>query len=737
MRKLLVPLLVVAALFSGVLAGLVQLYLRDLPQIRYLEEYRPSATTVIQDIHGETVGELYVEKRTPVRLNQIAPLFLKAIVAVEDERFYDHVGIDVKAVLRALWADIRHRSFVQGGSTITQQLTRNLFLESDKSLRRKIREAILAIQIENHYTKDEILELYCNQIYLGSGVYGVEAAARKYFAKPASSLTITEAALIAGLPKAPSSLDPLRFPDRAKKRREVVLRRMLDIGAIGSREYHDAREAPLGLAGHVPKGEAPYFIEYVRQYLEDRFGSAAIYERGLRVRTTLDLNLQREAERALALGLERRDASLGFREPGEGEWRGAGEPTREEVLRGGMVPAVVTGVAAGRLSVRAGEVAGTVLPVKDRFPNLPAFAGRIRPGMRLWVSLAGDAPAGGAPEFVLRQRPLLQGALVAVDPRNGHLRAMVGGYDFTASQFNRAVQARRQPGSSIKPFIYAAALEKGYTEASLIRDEPVRYPAGTGRGYWEPQNYDGEFRGDTTLLEALTLSRNVVTIKLLERLGVERVLDLIRRTGVESPMGRNLSLALGTSEVNLLELTSAYGTFGNGGIHCPPLAVLTVSDDRGVVLEGNEPGYRRVLEPEVAVLVTDMLRNVVLHGTGTVASRLPYPVAGKTGTTNDYQDAWFIGFSTKLAAGVWVGYDDNRSMGRVGTGGGMAGPIWTDFMEGIAPLAAGEEFVHGETVILREIDLDTGLVAGPACRRTRPAAFVRGTEPRGICRSRH
>ncbi len=641
-RFLLALILGLLAVGAGTLIGLFQIYLGDLPQLRFLEEYRPSASTRLLDAHGRLIGELYVERRKPVRLSQISPVFLKALVAVEDERFFDHVGVDVAAILRAVWADIRSKSFAQGGSTITQQLTRTLFLDPDKSLRRKIREAVLAVQIENRYTKEEILELYCNQIYLGGGVYGVEAAAQKYFGVRARDLDVAQSALIAGLPKAPSSYDPLRFPGRARQRRSVVLGRMLRAGVIGAEEMARADASELSLAtGGVASNRAPYVVEHLRQQLEETYGTEAIYQRGLEVRTTLDLEVQAAAEQALSSGLE------GLAKP-YGKARGA----------------------------------------------------------------------------------LLQGAVVALDARTGGILAMVGGADFSKSQFNRALQAQRQPGSGIKPLIFTCAIEAGFTAASVIDDSPVKYWDEARQDYWVPGNYDDEFRGETTLNQALTLSRNVVTVKLLGRLGVDTVVAFIRRMGVKSPMYKSLSLALGASEVNLLELTGAYGVLATGGIHALPYFVASVSDNVGKVIDRRDPVFTRVVSPETAYVVLDMMRSVVQHGTGTAAAGLPFPVAAKTGTTNDYQDAWFMGFSSSVVTGVWLGFDDNRSMGRGAAGGRYAGPIWADFMGRIAGAYPGEEFPVPEGIEFEEVDF----WKGGRCPGGRRMAFIRDTLPEARCR---
>jgi penicillin-binding protein 1A len=734
-KRLLAAFLVFFAVLAGVAAGLVQLYLNDLPQLRFLEEYRPSASTRILDARGRLAGELFEERRKPIRLGQVSPLLVKAVLAVEDERFFDHVGVDFKAIFRALWADLRAQSFAQGGSTITQQLTRGLFLENDKSVKRKVKEAILAVQIENRYTKEEILELYVNQIYLGSGVYGVEAAARRYFGKSAADLNLPEAALLAGLPKAPSAYDPTRFPDKARQRRGIVLSRMLALRAVTPDEHAAAMEAPLGVIPSAGGNLAPWFIEQVRQYLEERYGYETVYKRGLEVHTTLDLDLQSAAQECVRGGLESLDREGGWRIRDKAADPG---PVDENLSRGALSPGVsfparIVQASGNRLMVRAGKVEGVVRADAKVFPFVSSFAGKLREGQTVLVKVAGEIPPAGPLPLTIDQRPLLQGGLVAIDPRTGAVRAMVGGYDFAASKFNRAVQAHRQPGSAIKPLLYGAAVEAGWTPAGVLVDEPVKYWNTERKEYWEPKNYDDKFEGTVTLVESLTHSRNVPTIRLLEKLGVGPATGFIRRMGISSPMDPNLSLALGTSSVDLLEITSAYAVFANAGVRCSPMMVTRIVDAEGRTLETREPDYEKVLEPGVAYVTLDMMRSVINYGTGVFARDLGIPLAGKTGTTNDFQDAWFIGFSPTLAAGVWVGYDDNRTMGYAATGARMAGPIWKTFMGTASAGRPAEDFRPPDDVVFAEIDVKSGYLAGPNCPGGRPVAFLKGTEPRREC----
>jgi 1A family penicillin-binding protein len=613
---------------------------RSLPQVSALETFQPIQGTKIYDDNDELLTELHVERRIFVPLARIPKSLKDAIIATEDRRFYSHWGIDPVGIARAVYQNYRRGRIVEGGSTITQQLTKVLFLTPDKSLERKLKEAILALELERRYSKTRILEMYLNQVYFGHGAYGVEAAARTYFGKSVSDLTLQESALLAGLPRAPSSYSPFEHPDAARRRREVVLRRMVEFGVL--RDAEGARLAKVDL-GLIPperrRTTGQYFLEYVQQALEAKYGADMVFKGGLRVYTTLNPAMQLAAEQALRDGLRALEAR-------------------------------------------------TVKP---------------RPG----------------------EHP--EGAVITLEPQTGYVKAIVGGYDFFRSEFNRAVQAKRQPGSAFKPFVYIAALEAGFTAASRIEDAPVVYTV--GNNVWKPENYDRKFRGSTTLQQAMEESINVVTVKLQERVGINRTIQVARRLGVGSPLDLNLSLALGTSDVTLLELTSAYGVLANQGMWMPPTAVRYVTNAQGKLLEEHVPEGREALTPEMAYVVTHMLRGVVERGTGQGAKALGRPIAAKTGTTNDYSNAWFVGFTPHLATGVWVGYDRPRSLGREETGGRTAVPIWTSYMAKILGDSPREDFPVPERVSLIPIDLDPS----NECVRVVTMAFVRGTEPSISC----
>jgi penicillin-binding protein 1A len=602
-----------------------------------LETFQPIQGTKLYDDNDELITELHVERRIFVPLAHVPQALRDAVVATEDRRFYYHWGVDPIGIARAIYQNYRQGRIVEGGSTITQQLTKVLFLTPDKSLDRKLKEAVLALELERRYSKDRILEMYLNQVYFGHGAYGVEAAARTYFGKSVSELNVREAALLAGLPRAPTSYSPFEHADLAKRRRELVLRRMVEFGALKDADAKRLARSDLGL---IPperrRTTGQYFLEYVSQTLEARYGADMVFKGGLHVYTTLNPGMQLAAEQALREG-----------------------------LRG----------LEGRTKARPGE----------------------------------------HPE----------GALVTIEPQTGYVRAMVGGYDFFRSEFNRAVQARRQPGSAFKPFVYIAALEAGFTPASRIDDAPVTYPVGQNGQAWKPENYDRKYRGPTTLQQAIEESVNVVTVKLQERIGINRTVQIARRLGVSSTLNHDLSLALGTSDLTLLELTSAYSALANQGVWMTATTIRYVTDAQGKLLEENAPHGREAVSPETAYVITHMLRGVIERGTGQAAKALGRPVAAKTGTTNDYSNAWFVGFTPQLATGVWVGYDRPRSLGRDETGSRVAVPIWVAYMGRVLDGSPREDFPVPDKVVMVPVDLDPS----NECVRVVTMAFVRGTEP--------
>ncbi len=649
-RPLLLSLLVVVAICAGIVLGLTFAMHNDLPEINRLEDYKPNVVTSILDKDGRKIAELYKEKRIWISFDEIPEKLKQAIIATEDTQFFQHKGVRLMSILRALLIDIRKGRMAQGGSTITQQLTRQLFLTPQKHVIRKIREALLAIQIEKQYTKREIFELYANQIYLGSGAYGVESAARIYFGKSAPDLNLEEAALIAGLPQAPSRYSPFVNPDLAKRRRDIVLGRMGAVGNITEEEKKATQNKPVRL---VEKEQnrwfSPYFVDYVRQHLLKTYGEDRVYREGLVVTTTLDSVAQRAADIAVTKGL-------------------------------------------------------MIINNRIKAKNL------------------------------YQDEAQVEAALIAIRPSDGAVVAMVGGSRFAQSQFNRALYARRQPGSAFKPFVYLAALNSGFSPGDIIIDSPVVYKRGSGKGYWKPSNFSNKFYGPVTLRTALERSMNVAAIKLQDKVGIQPVIDTARSLGIKSPLTQWRSLALGASVVTPIELTAAYATFANNGLYSKPYFIESVVTSDGEVLEKAKPKIRDAIRPEVAFTLTNMLRGVVENGTGKAAKALHRDVAGKTGTTNSYNDAWFAGYTPQLAATVWTGFDDNRSMGRGETGGRTAAPIWTDFMSGALRNKPSLAFTPPQGIVIRKIDRQSGKLATHRCEDTFEEVFVEGTEPTGYCK---
>lgn len=590
-------LFLITFLLCSFIAGTLYLYIvLDIPDIRSVKSYRPRLTSQIFDNKGRVADRVFVENRRLLPLAQMPALLPKAFIAAEDARFYQHAGVDIWSAFRAFAHNLRAGSTLQGGSTITQQVARSLLLSRKKVYSRKIKEAILAYRIDSLLSKDEIIYIYLNQIYLGEGAYGVGAAAETYFNKQAGELNLAEIAMLAGLPQAPGRYSPFKDLELVKKRQAYVLNRMAEEGFISPAAARAAFGQALYLAstGPAASGDDRYFIQHVRSYIEEKYGEEVLHSGGLKVYTTVDRTLQQLA----AASVRRAVAGLAARQPA---------PAAEK-----------TGIQAG---------------------------------------------------------------LVAVEVGSGRVLAMVGGVNFADSQFNRAVQARRQPGSAIKPIIYAAALEKGFSPDSLIDDSPLQLPGSRPGEVWEPKNFDNEFHGPTTISEGLIHSRNIVTIRLLQKVGVPAAVSLAKSLGINSPLSGDLSLALGTSGVSLLELTGAYSAFADSGRYLAPLFISRIVDRDGRVLEENKPLARQAVSAGTAAMITGMLRGAVEKGTGTMAKGLGVPAAGKTGTTDKNTDAWFIGYTDKLAVGVWLGYDRNSSLGPGETGGRAAAPLWLDFMK--------------------------------------------------------
>ena len=724
--------------FSIVTAGMCGIILwreitADLPPVDDILHYRPPTATRIYADDGTQIGEFYFERRYLVPVERVPPVVRAAFIAAEDADFYRHKGVDLLSITRALLRNVQRGTVIQGGSTITQQVVKSLLLSPEKSYRRKLREILLALQLERHLTKDEILYLYLNQIYFGNAAYGIAAAAQAYFDKEVEELTLAEGALLAGLPQAPTRYSPVRHPDRAKARQRYVLTRMEEEHYITPQQRVAALQEDLFLVGRslLAYGVAPDYVEHIRRILEDRYGGAAPYQMGLNVYAAIDLKMQRAAEAAVRQGLEELDrqyhytGALYHLEPGAIEpfLRRQGE---EPVVVNGTYTAIVIAARGDSVAVRVGSERGVLDPHTTGWARRRG-SGPLRPGDVLRVQVLGRDGQNGL-RLTLDEHPPVDGALVAIDPATGEVKAMVGGYDFGRSQLNRAVQSERQPGSAFKPLVYAAALDRGYTPATQVFDGPITL-AGGNPPLWSPRNYNDRYFGWTTLRNALAQSLNTVTVRVANSVGLTSLMDSLRRFRVFHRMpARNLSIALGSAEVSLLKLTQAYATFATLGERPAAMFIRRITDDEGRVLEEAKPHFDRVVSQATAYLVTSMLQTVVERGTGRRAQALGRPCAAKTGTTNDYHDAWFIGFTPDLVVGVWVGFDTERSLGEGATGGRVAAPIWTRFMEEALEGRPIADFRIPPDVTLVNIDEATGLRAVPD-RASVLEVFRRGTEP--------
>ena len=685
MGRLVIGLLVLVSALVGATAGLLLVYSTDLPQVNQLERYRPSSITELYDDQGRTIGSFALQRRVVAGYDDYPEVLRQALISIEDKDFYRHWGINVWRIAGAAYRDIQSGGRVQGASTLTMQLARNLFLSPDRSFHRKIQEALLAVQIERRFTKPQIFTLYANQIYLGHGVYGFEAASQFYFSKPAKRLTLDEAALLAGLPKSPSYYSPITHPDHALKRRNLVINSMLEDGNITAQQAAAARDQPIRLeVAHDPDSLAPYFVEEIRRYLESKYGSDQVHEGGLKVYTSLDMDLQRAANRAVFDGLAAYERRHG--------WRGrlqnvlAGDVTLANYQHpdwdsdpevNSYVHAVVVAVSPASATIKFGRYSATLTPA-DAAWTRRKLADMLRPGDVAYVKIVALNPDGRA-RVSLEEDSGAQGALVAIDNATGEIKAMVGGRDFNLSKFNRATQALRQVGSSFKPYVYTAAIDRGATPDDTILDAPVSFPMPSGPAY-EPHNYDEKFEGTITLRRALAQSRNIPALKLADSLGIKTVVDYAHRFGITSNIPLYLPVALGAVEVTPMEQTSAYSVFPSDGVHITPRYITKVTDYEGRTLEENFPDVKDVVSASTARIMTAMLREVVLHGTAIAAAGLKYPLAGKTGTTNNFTDAWFVGFSPSITCGVWIGYDEKKFLGAKETGSRAALPIWMDFM---------------------------------------------------------
>jgi penicillin-binding protein 1A len=745
-------------LLGGGLAVAAALYLYLSPKLPSVEVLKTVKFQIPMRLYSQDlklIGEFGEQRRTPVAFEQIPPLFIKALLAAEDDHFYSHAGVDFNGLFRAAFDLARTGSIQSGGSTITMQLARNFFLTREQTFVRKFNEILLALRIEDEIDKNTILTLYCNKIFLGNRAYGIAAAAETYYGKPLAELGLPELAMIAGLPKAPSAFNPANDPERARARRDWILGRMYRFGDIDEATYRAAIATPVSTLLHQTRSEvtAPYAAEMARQEILGWYGADA-YADGLRVTLTIDSRLQPRADQAVTNGLIDYDLRQGYRGPERhlprpDQWA---EQVAEVPVVQGLMPAVIRSVAAQRVTALLADGTDAELGAGDALAGirLALGPGRFSHPVRDFTTVfkPGDlirlrpAPGGG---WRLAQIPAAQAALVALDPEDGAIRALSGGFDFDASHFNRAVQARRQPGSSFKPFIYASALEHGMTAASIVNDAPLVFDDPGQEQAWRPENDSGEFYGPTRLREALYRSRNLVSIRVLQNIGVRNAIGSLTRYGFDpEAMAPNLSLALGTAAFSPLEMAAGFAIFANGGYRIEPYLVsrveavdgtpLRIADPARVCRDCSEeaPGRQapRVMDPRIAYILDSMLKDVIRRGTGTRALQLKRgDIAGKTGTTNGPRDAWFSGYSPALVTSVWLGFDDNRVLGTHEYGGTAALPIWMDFMG--AALAGTPERLPPRPpgIVAVRIDPETGLRALPGQGRFEEELFLRETVP--------
>jgi penicillin-binding protein 1A len=779
---------ILIVLTSGVLAGLllmvlaVFMYSRELPSLDAVKNYEPRLVTTVYADNYEVIAEFSTEKRFKIPLAEIPKHVQQAFIAAEDADFYNHSGISLKTIFRAFIKNLIAGRTVQGGSTITQQTTKSILLSPERTYTRKIKEVLLALQIEKQLSKDEILELYLNQIYLGGGAYGIEAAARSHFSKSANELTLAEGAILAGLPQAPSRYSPSRNPSAAKARQRYVLDRMQIEGMISKDEEREAYSTAVKVYKRAFSSSniTPYFTEYVRKYLVEQYGEESVLNGGMKVYTTVNLNAQLAAQNAVQQGLLNLDKRIGFRAV---EKRHDSAEAQKEFLEKqhlrilrdyyqfelltpeGKLDLAVdasepTPLAIGEtyqalvldkdkknrdLVVQVGNTKGRISAADYRWAQESAgediYAAKnirdpfneLKKGDLIYVQpkkLEKDSAS-----FTLDQSPLVQGALISYRVSDGAIHSLVGGFDFFKSQFNRALQAKRQSGSSFKPIVYAAGLELGLTPSTVIVDSPIVYQDRSeeeafSQSAWKPNNFNNRFYGDTSFRNALAYSRNVPAIKLLQYLGVKKVVAFSRSLGITSDLNEDLSLALGSSALTLDELVRAWGVFANKGKPLSVHFIKRVEDRNGEVLEEYQPvPTEQIIRPATAFLTTSLLQSVVEYGTGARVSALGRPIAGKTGTTNDYKDASFVGYSPQILTGVWVGFDESRPINRNETGASAAIPIWMAYMQEALKELPRADFEVPASVTRVQVDAQTGGVATASTKKMISEYFEEGTIP--------
>lgn len=738
--------LFVGAALLGTLSGVLFAYSDDLPEVSALDSYAPNTITRVVGKNGQLVGEFAVERRVVIHYNDIPDNLRNAILAAEDAGFFEHSGFSISRMMLALVRDIATRGKSPGGSTITQQLTRDLFANEigfaigNRSWERKVKETLVAMRVEKRYTKEEIFTFYANQIYYGHGAYGVEAASQLYFRKSAKQLNLEEAATLAGIIQSNVRQSPFVNPEATKRRRNYALERMAEEGFITREAAEKAKASPVVAPGD-PTAEgsvAPYFLEEVRKYLEAKYGAKAIYESGLTVKTGLDVRLQQAANKAVDAGLRRVDKRRGFRRPrrniiAEGQAVDTFKTDRwgRRLNEGDIVPAVVRSVDDTTAHLRIGELSAELTRAGMQWTNRTSPTEVLKAGDLIDVAITKID--GRTATVTLEQTPLLEGALVAIDNRTGEILAMVGGYSFSRSKFNRATQAFRQMGSTVKPLLYTAAIDRGLTPNTILVDEPTTFDAGAGQPPYTPRNYDRKFMGPLTLRRALEQSRNIPSVKVIEMLGPTQVAAYAKKFGFAQDFRPFLSMALGAQEVTLLEITSAYSAFPNHGIRMEPYFADAITDRDGSLLEERRPQPKDAIRADTAFVLTNLLQGVVQHGTAAAANALKWPLAGKTGTVDDNTDAWFVGFDPNITVGVWIGNDEKKPIGYNETGTTAALPLWMDFMRAYIDLYGNREappkFESPGNIVFMTVDRNTGEPVSADAESAVNEAFISGTQP--------
>ncbi|MBU0993462.1 MAG: penicillin-binding protein 1A [Proteobacteria bacterium] len=748
-------LIILAAISAIVGFSCIYLYVsKELPKISTLKDYRPPTITTVYSDDERKIAEFYKERRIVVPLGEMPEMLIEAFIAAEDSRFFQHKGIDFLSIFRAFFKNIEAGTVVQGGSTITQQVTKSFFLTPERSYERKLKEAILAYRLDKTFSKEEILYLYLNQIYLGHGAYGIEAAAENYFGKTVKEINLAECAMLAGLPQAPSRYSPFRHPERAKQRQIYVLIRMEEEEYITNLQATEAINTPLDIKPRknwfIEK--VPYYTEHARRYVEKKYGAEMLYTGGLQIFTAVNIEIQKIGLEAVLDGLHAVDKRQGYRGPLktiQPEDMETFSKTVQEAIdetpleEGRVIEGVVIEVndAEKYTLVRMGSAYGKIMFDTMKWarkpnPEVAPWEFKIsKPGDALHVDDVIQVKILSKMEdedlwvLSLEQEPAVQAALLMMEAETGYVKAMVGGKDFKDSEFNRAIQARRQPGSAFKPIVYAAALDKGYTPATVIIDSPVIFEDAERDFIWKPKNYANQFYGPTLMREAMAKSRNVVTIKILMDIGIDYVIDYARKLGITSTISRDLSIALGSSGMSLLEIVRAYSVFDNLGYLVEPIFITKILDRDGNILEENIQKKEKVIEKNTAYIMTSLLESVVKQGTGHRAKELNRPVAGKTGTTNNLHDAWFVGYTPRYVTGTWVGFDEEGPLGKGETGSRAASPIWIEFMKEILKDKPVRVFQVPEGVVFSKIDAETGLLPIPESQKTIFECFKEGTIP--------